>query len=198
MSQGTWRSFRDIMTALNRRVTYEGFADPAMPHTAKLRYIDPFKRRGLMYRTVCRFSATKAGTWLAVNIAWKLDPHLLKLTRGRLSTAVPVTAALLETRGARTGRVRRNATLYFHDGDRVTIVAALRGWPNNPAWYYNLLENPDVVFGGLPFSAEIVEDEGERERLWELADHVYPQYADFREEAACAGRVIPIIQLVPR
>jgi deazaflavin-dependent oxidoreductase (nitroreductase family) len=169
-----------------------------MPHTTKLRYIDPHKRRGRLYRAVCRFSATKAGTWLSVNIAWKVDPHLLKLTRGRFSTAAPVAAALLETRGARTGRTRRNATLYFHDGDRVTIVAALRGWPKNPAWYYNLRKHPDVVFGGLPFRAEIVEDEADRERLWELADRVYPQYADFREEAARAGRVIPLIQLVPR
>jgi len=43
-----------------------------------------------------------------------------------------------------------------------------------------------------------VTDEAERERLWNLADRVYPQYADFRERAARAGRVIPIVQLVPR
>ena len=169
-----------------------------MTHISKLRYVDPYKRRSRLYLALCRFSATKAGAWLSVNVAWKVDPHLLKLTGGRLSTAAPVAAALLESRGARTGRPRRNATLYFHDGDRVTIVASLRGWPRNPAWYYNLRKYPDVVYGGVPFRAEIVEDEGERERLWELADHVYPQYADFREEAACAGRVIPIIQLVPR
>jgi deazaflavin-dependent oxidoreductase (nitroreductase family) len=169
-----------------------------MTHTPNLRYVDPYKRRGRFYRAVCRFSATKAGTWLAVNVAWKVDPYLLKLTRGRFCTARPVAAALLETQGARTGRTRRTATLYFHDGDRVTLVAALRGWPRNPAWYYNLRKHPDVVFGGLPFRAEIVEDEAERERLWGLADRVYPQYADFREEASRAGRVIPLVQLVPR
>jgi hypothetical protein len=31
-----------------------------------------------------------------------------------------------------------------------------------------------------------------------LADRVYSQYADFREQARKAGRVIPIVQLVPR
>jgi deazaflavin-dependent oxidoreductase (nitroreductase family) len=168
-----------------------------MAHTPKLRRVDPYKRRGRSYRALCRFSTTKAGTWLAVNVAWNVDPHLLKLTKGRFSTAAPVTAALLETRGARTGRIRRTATLYFHDGDRVTIVAALRGWPKNPAWYYNLRKHPDVVFGGIPFRAEIVEDVAERERLWKLADRVYAQYADFREEARRAGRVIPLIHLVP-
>jgi deazaflavin-dependent oxidoreductase (nitroreductase family) len=169
-----------------------------MAHNPRLRYVDPDKRRGRLYLAICRFSATKAGAWLSVNLAWKIDPYLLKLTRGRFSTAAPVAAALLETRGARTGQPRRNATLCFHDGDRVTIIASLRGWRRNPAWYYNLRKHPDVVFGGLPFRAEIVDDEAERHRLWDLADRVYPQYADFREQAANAGRVIPIVQLVPR
>ena len=169
-----------------------------MPHASKLRYVDPYKRRGRFYLALCRFSATRLGAWLSVNVAWKVDPHLLRLTRGRFSSSVPVAAALLETRGARTGQPRRNATLYFHDGDRVTIVASLRGWPKNPAWYHNLRKHPDVVFGGLAYRAEVVEDEAERQRLWDLADRVYPQYADFRRRAAEAGRVIPIVQLVPR
>lgn len=110
--------------------------------------------------------------------AWKVDPHLLKLTRGRFSTAGPLATALLESLGARTGQPRRNATLYFNDGDRVTIIASKRGWPKNPAWYYNLREHPDIVFGGLPFRAEVVEDQAERQRLWDLADRVFPEYAD--------------------
>jgi len=159
--------------------------------------VDPLKRRGPVYRAMCRLSTTRAGAWLSVNVAWKLDPYLLELTRGRLSSAWPVRAALLETRGARSGQPRRTSTLYFHDGDRVTLVAALRGWPRHPAWYHNLRKNPDVVFGGEAFRAEVVEDEGERRRLWDLAERVYPQYADFREEAAKTGREIPIVQLIP-
>jgi deazaflavin-dependent oxidoreductase (nitroreductase family) len=151
-----------------------------------------------MYRAMCRLSASRAGGWLSANVAWKIDPYLLKITRGRFSTAWPLAAALLETRGARTGQPRRNATLYFHDGDRVMIVASLRGWPRNPAWYYNLRKHPDVIYGGLPFRAETVEDEAERQRVWALADRVYPPYVDFREEAGKAGRAIPIVRLVPR
>jgi deazaflavin-dependent oxidoreductase (nitroreductase family) len=169
-----------------------------MDQVPKLRYIDPYERRGRLYLAICRFSTTKVGLWLAANVAWKLDPLLLKLTRGRLNTTGPVAAAVLETRGARTGRPRRNATLYFHDGERVTIVASKRGWPKNPAWYYNLRKDPDVVYGGLPFHAETVEDEAEQQRLWDLADRVFPQFADYREWAAKTGRVIPIVQLLPR
>jgi deazaflavin-dependent oxidoreductase (nitroreductase family) len=169
-----------------------------MAHPRKLRYVDPYKRRGRLYLALARLSATKAGAWFSINVAWKADPYLLELTGGRLSTAGPLATALLESRGARTGRQRRNATLYFHDGDRVTIVASKRGWPENPGWYYNLLEHPDVLYGGLPFRAEVVEDEAERQRLWGLADRVFPEYAGYRRQAARAGRVIPILQLVPR
>jgi deazaflavin-dependent oxidoreductase (nitroreductase family) len=163
-----------------------------------LRYVDPHKRRGRLYLAVCRFSTTKPGMWLSEKVAWKLDPHLLALSKGRLGSTGMVACALLETRGARTGQWRRNATLYFHDGDTVTIIASKRGWPKHPAWYHNLRAHPDVVFGGLPLRAEVVQDEAERERLWQLADRVFPPFADYREWAARAGRVIPIVQLVPR
>lgn len=176
----------------------ERTADLAMTRTPELRYVDPYKRRGRLYLTVARLSATRAGAWFSVNVAWKVDPHLLKLTRGRFATSGPLATALLESRGARTGRPRRNATLYFHDGDRVTIVASKRGWPKNPAWYYNLRKYPDIVFGGVPFRAEIVEDEAERQRLWDLADRVFPEYVDYRKQAGKAGRAIPIFQLIPR
>jgi deazaflavin-dependent oxidoreductase (nitroreductase family) len=164
----------------------------------ELRYIDPHKRRGRLYRAVARLSATKFGAWFSVRVAWKLDPFLLQLTGGRLSSAGPLAVALLESRGARTGRPRRNATLYFHDGERVTIVASKRGLPEHPGWYYNLRKHPDVVYGGLPFRAELVQEEIERERLWGLADRVFPEYADYRERAAKTGRVIPIFQLALR
>ncbi len=164
----------------------------------KLRYVDPHERRGRLYLAICRFSVTKPGMWLARTIAWKLDPHLLKLTRGRWGSTGPVASALLETRGARTSAPRRTATLYFHDGASAIIVASRRGEPRHPAWFHNLRAHPDVMFGGRPFRAEVVEDETERKRLWELADLVFPQFSTYRVWAADAGRVIPIVRLVPR
>ncbi len=134
---------------------------------------------------------------LSQRIAWKLDPYLLRLTRGRLSSTGPVASALLETRGARTGARRRTATLYFHDGDRVVIVASKRGLPTNPNWYHNIRVHPEVLFGGAPFRAETVDDDAERERLWALADSVFPQFSDYRDWARVAGRTIPIVKLIP-
>ena len=169
-----------------------------MAGARQLRYVDPYRRHSRLYLAVCRISTTKPGMWLSAKLAWKLDPYLLKLTRGRFGSTGPVASAVLQTRGARTGKRRRNATLYFHDGDRVTIVASKRGEPRHPAWYHNLRAHPDVVFGGLPFTAQAVEDEAERARLWDLADRVFPQFSDYREWAASSGRAIPIVQLVPR
>ena len=106
--------------------------------------------------------------------------------------------ALLETRGARTGAVRRNVVIYFHDGDRVTIIASKLGLDHHPAWYHNLVADPDVVLAGIPMRASVVADEDERHRLWGLADGVFAPYATYRRGPARVHRTIPIVQLVPR
>jgi deazaflavin-dependent oxidoreductase (nitroreductase family) len=165
---------------------------------ATLAYVDPHRARGPVYRAWTRFVGSRVGAWLSVKIGWKLDPHLLRLTGGRLGLGMLIRTAVLETRGARTGQVRRNAVIYFHDGERVTIIASKLGAPSHPSWFLNARANPDVLFGGRPFAAVIVEDEESRERLWRLADNVFPPFADYRESAGRAGRTIPIIQLVPR
>jgi deazaflavin-dependent oxidoreductase (nitroreductase family) len=131
------------------------------------------------------------------HVMWKLDPILLRLTRGRVAGTLVFPTAVLETRGARTGEQRRNAVIYWNDGDRITIAATLAGSPRNPSWYHNLLAHPDVTFGGAPMTAVIV-DEDDRERLWTLGDRVFPAFALYRERAASAGRVVPLVQLVPR
>ena len=163
-----------------------------------LPYVDPRKRRGAVYRAYARLVGTRAMGWLSRMIVWKLDPVLLRLSRGRIGMGLTLPTALLETRGARTGQPRRNGVIYFHDGERVTIVASKLGRPENPAWFHNLRAHPEVTLGGQPFHAEVVEAESERERLWELADRVFPAYAVYRERAARAGRVIPLVQLTPR
>lgn len=129
---------------------------------------------------------------------WKLGRILLRLSASRLTAAPGLPTALLETRGARTGRIRRTSVIYFHDGNAPTIVASQAGYPGNPAWYYNIRANPGVLLGGQPFQAQIIEDEIELKRLWELADRVFPGFSHYRTEAAQHGRTIPILQLVPR
>lgn len=163
----------------------------------RLRHVDPRKPRGSLYRLYVRFLGTRLAGWLSRNVVWKLDPLVMRLTGGRVGLGLMLPTALLETRGARTGLVRRNGVLYFHDDDRVILVASKLGLPEHPAWFHNAVANPDVRLNGQPFRAEVVEDEAERARLWDLADRIFPPYADYRDRAAEAGRVIPILRLVP-
>jgi deazaflavin-dependent oxidoreductase (nitroreductase family) len=162
---------------------------------AQLKHVDPNRRRGWFSRAYAAFSATRVGRLFSRKVAWKIDPYLLRATRGRLGTGLVLPTALLETRGAKSGAVRRNAVIYFHDGDRVTIIASKAGAVRHPAWFHNLRAHPDVKLGGIPMRTTVVTDEAERERLWKLADRVFAPYAQYREEAARANRTIPIVQL---
>jgi deazaflavin-dependent oxidoreductase (nitroreductase family) len=163
-----------------------------------LPYVDPAAPRGPIYRTYVRFLGTRLAAWLSMNVVWKVDPRLMRLTGGRLGLGLMLPTALLETRGARSGRPRSNGVIYFHDGERVTIVVSKLGAPEHPSWFHNARANPDVTLGGQPFRVEVIEDEASRARLWELADRVFPPYAAYRARAARVGRTIPLLQLVPR
>jgi deazaflavin-dependent oxidoreductase (nitroreductase family) len=130
------------------------------------------------------------------HVMWKLDPLLLRLTGGRVAGPLVFPTAVLETRGARTGESRRNAVIYWNDGDRFTIAASQAGGPSHPNWYYNLLADPNVTFGGAPMVATVVGD-SDRDRLWALGDKVFPAFATYRRRAASSGRTIPLVQLWP-
>ncbi len=163
-----------------------------------LKHVDPTRPRGWFSRAYSAFGTMGWGKVVSRLFFWKLDPILLRLTGGRLSAALVVRTAVLETRGAKTGAPRKNAVIYFHDGDRVTLVASNAGAANHPAWFHNLRAQPDVTLNGNPMRATVVSDEAERERLWKLADNVFAPFAKYRREAASANRTIPLVQLLPR
>ena len=169
-----------------------------MAPTGKLRYVDPGRRPSPFSCAFAALANTRFGRWMSVHVVWRVDPPLMRITRGRLGMGLMMPTALLETRGARSGTPRRNAVIYFHDGDRVTIVASKAGAPQHPAWFHNLRANPDVMFGGVARRASVVDEEAERERIWALADRVFAPYATYRREAATANRTIPIVQLSER
>jgi deazaflavin-dependent oxidoreductase (nitroreductase family) len=163
----------------------------------RLKHVDPNRPRGAFSRAYARFSGTRLARFISAKVVWKLDPYVLRATRGRFGMGLVLPTALLETRGAKSGALRRNAVIYFHDGDRVTIVASKAGHEKHPAWFHNLRAHPDVTFAGIPMRATVVVDEAERERLWTLADRVFAPYAAYRREAAKVNRTIPIVQLTP-
>ncbi len=165
---------------------------------AKLRYVDPTRAPGLFARAYAAFATTRFARFVSRHVSWKLDPVLLRVTGGRLATTLVFPTGVLETRGARSGARRRNAIIYFHDGDRVTIAASNAGASKHPSWYHNIQAHPDVTFGGIPMRATVVVDEAERARLWVYADRVFPAFSSYRQEAAETNRTIPLVQLTPR
>ncbi len=151
--------------------------------------------RGLLYRLFARLTGTRPMRWFSRRVGWRVDPLLLRLTGSRLGFALVLPSALLETTGAKSGLPRANGVIYFHDGGDPIVIASKLGLPHHPAWFHNLRANPQVRLGGQPFRAEVVADAAERERLWALADRVFPPFADYRARAAAAGRTIPIVRL---
>jgi len=162
---------------------------------ATLRYVDPTKAPSRFARLYAMLATTKAARFISRHINWKLDPFLLRASGGILASTLVFPTALLETTGAKSGLPRRNAIIYFHDGVDVIVVASNAGVARHPAWFHNVAAHPEVRFGGLPMTAVVVEDEGERQRLWVLADRVFPAYATYRRDAARSDRTIPIVRL---
>jgi deazaflavin-dependent oxidoreductase (nitroreductase family) len=153
---------------------------------------------GRFRRAYAAFATTRVARFLSRHVSWRLDPVLLRLTGGRLASTLVFPTAVLETRGARSGDRRRNAVITVADGDSTVIVASNAGDPRHPAWFHNLRADPAVLLGGRPVRATVVADEVERERIWALADDVFPAFARYRRDAAAVGRTIPLVRLDPR
>lgn len=109
------------------------------------------------------------------------------------------TLLLLHTTGAKSGRPHVNPCDYLPDGDRFVVFATYGGLPKNPDWYYNLLANPqaDVETGTrtVPVRATVIEDESERQQLWDRQVARRPNFAEYPHKTS---RRIPIVALVPR
>ena len=105
---------------------------------------------------------------------------------------------LLHTRGAKTGRKLVTPLIYRRDGSTYVIAASMGGWKTNPAWYYNLVANPDasIEVGTQTRDVTAVVSEGaERERLFAAHCETYPQFAYYQGKTK---RQIPVIVLKPR
>jgi deazaflavin-dependent oxidoreductase (nitroreductase family) len=167
-----------------------------------LAHVDPEAPHGPITRAQLRLLSTRfmlrfERTLVWRTLWWRVVPRIMCLTGGRPGR-MPVPTVLLETRDARNGRPHRRALFYFHDGEKVTVIATKGGLPEDPFWYQNALADPDVRLGDEPFRAQPVDDEAERARLWALADRHFPPFAAYRALAARWGREIPILQLLPR
>jgi deazaflavin-dependent oxidoreductase (nitroreductase family) len=102
---------------------------------------------------------------------------------------------LLTTTGAKSGQQRTSPVVYTTDGDRLVIIASFAGRPTNPAWFNNLVANPEVTVEvpGETYSARAVVAAGEyRDRLYAAQAELMPA---FNEYQAKTTRQIPVVTL---
>lgn len=106
---------------------------------------------------------------------------------------------LLHTVGARSGVERINPMMYQDlDDGRVAVFASKAGADTHPAWYHNLVANPDVTAeigtDTRSFTARTA-DADERAPIWERQKSEYPGFAGYE---AATSREIPVVVLDPR
>ncbi|HLE95247.1 MAG TPA: nitroreductase family deazaflavin-dependent oxidoreductase [Acidimicrobiia bacterium] len=106
-----------------------------------------------------------------------------------------VPTLLLTTRGRKTGRLHRTALIYGVDGNRYLVVASVGGAAENPSWYLNLVQNPEVELqvGADKFTARArTAGADEKPRLWRLMASIWPDYDRYQ---AKTEREIPVVIL---
>jgi F420H(2)-dependent quinone reductase len=138
--------------------------------------------------------------FLAVLLKYFARAHIwvYRRTKGRLGARLLwFPAALVTTTGRKSGEPRTTPTLYLRDGDRVILPASFGGRAENPTWYLNLKENPEVQVQiraeRLVLSARDATDE-ERARYWPPLMRMYPPYRGYRE---ATERIIPLVVCEP-
>ncbi len=133
----------------------------------------------------------------------KIHVALYRRTGGRVGGALPgwphARIALVDHTGAKSG-IKRTSPVMYHDyGDAIVVAGSKGGQPTHPAWFHNLMANPDTTIQIGPeihkVHARLAIDE-ERNGLWEELVAMFPGYDFYQRNAK--GRRIPIVILDPR
>ena len=137
--------------------------------------------------------------WKLFNVLAASQRIVYRATGGRLAgTMRGAPVLLLHHKGAKSGKERITPLIYLADGERLAVVASKGGTDKNPAWFHNLMANPEteVEVGPdrRPVRARKANDE-ERSALWPRLVDIYSDYAEYQ---TYTDRVIPIVVLDPR
>jgi F420H(2)-dependent quinone reductase len=135
-------------------------------------------------------------------LAWKLGSGahagVYRATGGKLFGRMGKSPILLlNTVGRKSGKKRTSPLLYVMDGDDFVIIASKGGASAHPAWYLNLMANPEatVEIGDREVQVEAEEaDSEDKTRLWQKMVEMYPAYDAYQEKTE---REIPLLVLRP-
>ena len=105
---------------------------------------------------------------------------------------------LLTTRGARSGKPHTTPLAFHRDRGRFIVIASMGGAPRHPAWYHNLLTNPEaeieVGADKIRVRATPVAGGPERDRLYGQQAEIMPGFREYEKKTT---RVIPAVVLEP-
>jgi deazaflavin-dependent oxidoreductase (nitroreductase family) len=104
---------------------------------------------------------------------------------------------LLNTVGRKTGRKRTSPLLYVMDGEDFVVIASKGGAATHPAWYVNLMANPEATVEIEDREVQVEAEEAdpeEKARLWQKMVEMYPAYDAYQEKTE---REIPLLVLRP-
>ena len=106
-------------------------------------------------------------------------------------TGLPI--AIFWTRGATSGKVRKNGLMRVEHDGAYLMVGSVGGAPKDPAWVANVRKHPDQVTvqdGPEPWDGVARELTGEEKAVWwERAVAAFPPYADYQRKT---DREIPV------
>jgi deazaflavin-dependent oxidoreductase (nitroreductase family) len=135
-------------------------------------------------------------------LAWKLGSGahagVYRATGGKLFGRMGKSPILLlNTVGRKSGKKRTSPLLYAMDGEDFVIIASKGGASAHPAWYLNLMANPEATVEiedrEVRVRAEEADSE-EKSRLWQKMVEMYPAYDAYQEKTE---REIPLLVLRP-
>jgi deazaflavin-dependent oxidoreductase (nitroreductase family) len=139
--------------------------------------------------------------WKAFNRFVAVHTAVYRATGGRLGAKMPRANGrmlLLDHVGRTSGKKRTSPLLYVEDGDDLVVVASKGGSHKHPAWFLNLMANPEttVQVGSEKRAVAAREaDRKERDRLW---PHVVEAWSDYDTYQQRTERQIPLVILSPR
>jgi len=123
---------------------------------------------------------------------------LFRLSNGRLLGRLEGQGVLvLVTKGRRSGKGRSSPLMYFQfeeSGDLI-VVASNYGQDHHPAWYLNVVADPNVLVetSGEPFATTARITQGEERAA--LFDRVVAANSRFAGYRASTDREIPVVAL---
>lgn len=133
-----------------------------------------------------------------------LDRAVFRLSGGRATFsawAAGLPVVMLETTGARSGKLRALPVLAFPEGENLVVVASNYGQSRHPGWYHNLTANPRgaVILNGASreIEATVIKDPVERERLFAEISRAVILFDAYRRRTDQVGREIPLLRLRP-